>query len=121
MLRILLGLAGPLIKLLGVSALQTAMDELRAQFDRIEAKQADFETRLARMEKRDDAFAKGMGWMEKARAVGKHADAATPRLPGETNSQYARRVFPAHAKDDDEASEAANVEGEDGDPPESHV
>lgn len=111
MLRLLLGLASPLIRILGVSALTDAVDLLRAQFDRIEARQKEIEERLDKVEKRNDAVFHGWELMERARAALPHAPAADPHPPGETLPQRARRV----------ARHVANVEGEGDEPPESHV
>lgn len=119
MLRLLLGLAGPLIRLLGVSALQDAMDALRRQFDAIEARQADFEKRLAAVEKRNDAVYEGWEWMQKARKVGRHADAADPHPPGENLQDRARRVA-RHVTPDPDPTPDESEEGGD-EQPDSHV
>ena len=113
MLRLLLGVFSPLVKLLGVSALTDAMDALRAQFDAIQAKQDEFELRLSAVERRADAVFHGWELMSKARDKLPHAAAADPSPAGETLQQRARRVA-RHVK-------AANVEGEGDEPPEDHV
>lgn len=118
MLRLLLGLASPLIRILGVSALTDAVDLLRAQFDRIEARQKEIEERLDKVEKRNDAVFHGWELMERARAALPHAPAADPPLPGEKIEDRARR-YARHV--DVPKRKVANVEGEGDEPPESHV
>lgn len=113
MLRLLLGVFSPLVKLLGVSALTDAMDALRAQFDRIEQRQAAIEARLDKVEARNDTVFHGWELMSKARAQLPHAPAADPSPPGETIQQRARRVA-RHVK-------AANVKGDGDEPPPDHV
>lgn len=113
MLRLLLGIFSPLVKLLGVSALTDAMDALRAQFDAIEARQAAIEKRLDAVEKRNDAVFHGWELMAKAHTQLPHAPAADPSPAGESLADRARRVA-RHVK-------AANVEGDGDEPPEDHV
>lgn len=113
LLRLLLGIFSPIVKLLGVSALTDAVDFLRRQLDAIQAKQDEFELRLSAVERRTDAVFHGWELMSKARNMLPHAPAADPSLPGESLADRARRVA-RHVK-------AANVEGEGDEPPEDHV
>lgn len=137
MLRLLLGIFSPLVKLLGVSALTEAMDALRAQFDAIEQRQAAIEARLAEVEKKNNAVFHGWELMSRARAQLPHADAADPHPPGETLQDRARRVGRhVEPKEPDKypyccgirephehgsPPEAANVEGDEEEPPPEHV
>lgn len=124
MLRWVFSFGGLLFKWLGVSSLQEAMDRVVEQLDRIEADQKDFRKRLAVVEGRVEIAVHGIEGMVKARKDMIHADAADPRLPGESAADYARRVFPEAAALVEEAErKVANVETEDPDEemPESHV
>lgn len=121
LLRLLLGIGGPLFKILGVTALEQAMAELKAQFDAIEGKQREFEARLAKMESDRGVIVHGLEMMHEARKAGRHAAAADPELPGEEAAARARRLFPEAAAAVDEKRKAANVEGDGEEPPESHV
>lgn len=117
MLRLLLTLGGPLLRLIGIPALEQAMAELKAQFDRIEAQIADVLTRLASVEKKNDAVFRGWELMSKARQQLPHAPAADPHPPGETLQDRARRVA-RHVKPDPDPTPD---EGDEDEPPESHV
>lgn len=118
-LRLLLGLASPLVKLLGVSALTEAMDLLKRQFDAIEARQADIEKRLAEVEKKNQAVFDGWALMSKARNMLPHAPAADPHPEGETLQQRARRFARHVTPDPDPTPDESEEDGDE--PPESHV
>lgn len=125
MLRLLLGIFSPLVKLLGVSALTDAMDILKRQFDAIEARQKGIEERLGEVEKRNRLMYENVDRMVRARMAAPHADAAPPRLPGESIDAYARRLL-GEAQEEPKKQErrrpkAANVEGEGDEPPPEHV
>jgi hypothetical protein len=118
-LRLLLTLGGPLLRLIGIPALEQAFAELKAQFDRIEAEQRAIRAELAEVRKRNDAVFEGWSMMSKARNMLPHAPAAAPAPKGETLQQRARRVA-RHVTPDPDPTPDEDEDSED-EPPESHV
>lgn len=117
MLRLLLTLGGPILRLIGIPALEQAFAELKAQFDAIEERQKQIEARLAEVEKKNQAVFDGWALMSKARNMLPHAPAADPAPKGETLQQRARRVARHVTPDPDPTPD----ENEGDEPPESHV